>query len=68
MKKTICMILTVCMVMGLTACGAVKQEAVADKDAGFKPSLDASSSCHITVVGGYDNFEALEDRDRKSVV
>ena len=30
-----------------------------DKDA-FKPALDTGTSCSITVVGSYDNFEALE--------
>ena len=46
------------MLLGLTACGPVKQETAADE--GFKPSLDTSLSCHINVAGGYDNFEALE--------
>ncbi len=32
----------------------------AKTEEGFQPSLDPSSSCHITVVGGYSNFEALE--------
>ncbi len=58
MKKTMCMILAVLMILGITACDSGKQEATAQK--GFKPSLDTSSSCHIKVAGGYDNFEALE--------
>ena len=58
MKKTICMLLTVLMIMGLAACGADKQETAAEE--GFSPALDASTDCHITVAGGYDNFEALE--------
>jgi multiple sugar transport system substrate-binding protein len=58
MKKTMCMFLAGMMVLGLAACGSQKQEAVAGE--GFKPSLNASSSCHIDVAGGYDNFEALE--------
>ena len=37
---------------------APKQETT--KQEGFAPSLDTSASCQITVVGGYDNFEALE--------
>ena len=52
------MLLAVLMVLGLAACGSEKQEAAAEE--GFKPSLDTSASCKITVVGGYDNFEALE--------
>ena len=58
MKKTICMLLAVLMIVGLTACGAKKQEATTGK--GFRPSLDTSVSCHISVVGNYDNFESLE--------
>ena len=58
MKKTICMFLAVLMLLGLAACGAEKQETAAEE--GFRPALDASVSCHITVAGGYDNFEALE--------
>lgn len=58
MKKKICMILTTLMFTALAACGKEKQEAEAPQ--GFKPALDASTSCHINVVGGYDNFEALE--------
>ena len=59
MKKAMCMFLAVLMILGLTACGAEKQEA-APTEAGFKPALDSSSSCHISVAGGYSNFEALE--------
>ncbi len=59
MKRTMCMFLAVLMILGLTACGAEKQEA-APAEAGFKPALDSSSSCHISVAGGYSNFEALE--------
>ena len=58
MKKTMCMILTVLMILSLTACGSEKQEAPAEE--GFQPSLDTSVSCSINVSGGYDNFEALE--------
>ena len=46
------------MILGLSACGAEKQEAATEE--GFSPSLDTSTECHITVAGGYDNFEALE--------
>ena len=58
MKKTLCMLLTVLMILGLAACGTEKQEAATEE--GFSPSLDTSAECSITVAGGYDNFEALE--------
>ena len=58
MKKTICMLLTALMILGLAACGSEKQEATTGE--GFSPSLDTSTECNITVAGGYDNFEALE--------
>ena len=59
MKRIMCVFLAVLMLLGLTACGTEKQEA-APTEAGFKPALDSSSSCHISVAGGYSNFEALE--------
>ena len=58
MKKTLCMFLALLMLLSLAACGAQKQEATTGE--GFRPALDPSASCHITVAGGYDNFEALE--------
>ena len=58
MKKTMSLVLTVLMILSLTACGSQKQEAATEE--GFQPSLDTSVSCHINVAGGYDNFEALE--------
>ena len=57
MKKLLCIILVIFTLVSLTACGGKPQEETA---AGFKPSLDTSTSCSITVVGSYDNFEALE--------
>ncbi|MCR5591794.1 MAG: hypothetical protein K6F73_09725 [Lachnospiraceae bacterium] len=60
MKKTICMFLSVLMVLGLTACISVNQVVQEAPEEGFKPSMDTSKSCRINVVGGYDNFEALE--------
>ncbi len=54
MKKLICAILAVCMLAALAACGGAQDDGV------FKPALDAEMSCSITVVGSYDNFEALE--------
>ena len=57
MKKLLCIILVIFTLVSLTACGGKPQEETA---AGFKPSLDTSTGCSITVVGSYDNFEALE--------
>ena len=57
MKKTLCIILVICTIVSLTACGGKTQEEPA---AGFEPALDTSTSCNITVAGSYDNFEALE--------
>jgi multiple sugar transport system substrate-binding protein len=58
MKKTVCLLLTVLMIFGLTSCGSKPQQPVAEE--GFKPALDTAASCNITVAGGYSNFEALE--------
>ena len=57
MRRLLCVILFICILVSLTACGGKPQEETA---AGFKPSLDTSTNCSITVVGSYDNFEALE--------
>ena len=59
MKKTLSLLLAFLMVLGLAACGADKQEEPAAGE-GFSPALDTSTEAHITVAGGYDNFEALE--------
>ena len=59
MKKIICIILAALMIVSLAACGAQKQEAPQTEE-GFKPALDSADKSVITVVGGYDNFEALE--------
>ena len=56
MKKLLCIILALCTLVSLTACGGKKQE----ETTGFKPALKTDTSCSITVVGSYDNFEALE--------
>ena len=58
MKKTMCFVLAALMILGLAACGSEKQEVRAEE--GFRPALDTSVSCHISVAGGYNNFEALE--------
>jgi len=57
MKKFLCISLALCMVVSLAACGGKAQEKTA---AEFKPALDTGTSCSITVIGSYDNFEALE--------
>ena len=53
MKKPLITLLLVLALLTLFA--ACKK----DKDA-FEPALDTETSCSITVVGSYDNFEALE--------
>ena len=58
MKKTMCMFLALLMILGLAACGSEKQAVTTAE--GFRPALESSVNCHISVVGGYDNFEALE--------
>lgn len=58
MKKIICIMLAALMILALTACGSEKQKETTEE--GFKPALDSSAECRITVAGGYDNFEALE--------
>ena len=58
MKKIVSLFLAGVMLLGIPACSKKKKEAEADK--GFQPSLDTSTSCHINIAGGYDNFEALE--------
>ena len=59
MKKALCILLALLMLLGLTACGSEekKEEAAVE---GYQPALDSATKCKITVAGGYDNFEALE--------
>ena len=57
MKKVFCILLVVCIALSLAACGDKAPEETA---VGFQPKLDKNTSCSITVVGSYDNFEALE--------
>ncbi len=57
MKKLICTILAICSVISLTACAIKKTGKNSDE---FVPALDTNTNCNITVVGSYDNFEALE--------
>ena len=58
MKKLLCTILFICMLVLLTACGSKPKEEASST--GFKPALDTKTSSKITVAGSYDNFEALE--------
>ncbi|MBQ3295476.1 MAG: carbohydrate ABC transporter substrate-binding protein [Erysipelotrichaceae bacterium] len=57
MKKLLCIILFICMLVSLSACNDKKQEETPE---GFVPALDTETDCKITVAGNYDNFEALE--------
>ena len=57
MKKLLCVLLVLCLVLSLNACGDKPQEEPA---AGFQPTLDPNTDYAITVAGSYDNFEALE--------
>ncbi len=57
MKKLLGIILIICMLGSLAACGGKPQE---ETPAGFAPALDTGKECSITVAGSYDNFEALE--------
>jgi len=57
MKRFLCTVLALCMLVSLAACGSDPQKETA---AEFKPALDTGTSCSITVAGSYDNFEALE--------
>ena len=58
MKKTMCATLAVLMILGLTVCDLAWQGAKAEES--FRPALDTSTDCLITIIGGYSNFEALE--------
>ena len=57
MKKLFCIVLVICSLLSLAACGGKPQGKTTDV---FKPALDTNTSCSITVAGNYDNFEALE--------
>ena len=58
MKKVMCVFLSIVLILGMSACGAEKQEETVQE--GFKPSMDTSVKASIKIAGGYDNFEALE--------
>ena len=48
------------LVLCLTACSAKDATNTQISNTGFKPKLDSKTACSITVVGHYNNFEALE--------
>ena len=58
MKKVMCVFLSIMLILGMSACGAEKQEETVQE--GFKPFMDTSVKASIKIAGGYDNFEALE--------
>ena len=58
MKKVMSVFLSILLILGMSACGAEKQEQTVQE--GFKPSMDTSVKASIKIAGGYDNFEALE--------
>ena len=55
MKKLLLIATSVASMTLMTSCGGSSEE----KD-NFVPALDTNTSCSINVVGGYNNFEALE--------
>ena len=57
MKKMIAIFLAICATVSMAACGGEKPEVQTE---GFVPSLDTNTECSISIVGSYDNFEALE--------
>lgn len=58
MMRTTRVVLAVMMILVLAVCGILPQGAMAEE--GFRPLLDTATDCHIDVIGGYSNFEALE--------
>ena len=57
MKKMHCTILTA--LLAIVSMGSISQVRAESVDV-FQPMLDTETSCEITVVGSYSNFEALE--------
>ena len=57
-KKIMCTFLAVVLTFGITSCGSGKQNETVTK--GFQPALDPAASAQLRIVGGYDNFEALQ--------
>ena len=57
MKKMLCAILAALLAVVPAACISRVQ---AESAGAFQPRLDPDTSCTITVIGSYSNFEALE--------
>ncbi len=57
MKKMIGMVAAISVLASLSACTGKAPEETTE---GFSPALKTDTACDITVVGSYDNFEALE--------
>lgn len=57
MRKMLCTILAALLAIVPMACVSRTQ---AESAGGFQPKLDTDTSCEITVIGSYSNFEALE--------
>ena len=57
MKKMSCVVLAV--LFAFVSIGCISR-AWAESDGVFQPMLDTDTSCEITVIGSYSNFEALE--------
>ena len=57
MRKMLCAVLAALLAIVPAAC---LSRAQAESAAAFQPRLDPDTSCSITVVGSYSNFEALE--------
>ena len=57
MKKILCAVLAALLAVVPAVCVSRAQAESADA---FQPKLDPDTSCKITVVGNYSNFEALE--------
>ena len=52
--------LMLALILCLVACGKKDEPKSQVNNAGFVPKLDTKTECSITVVGHYNNFEALE--------
>lgn len=59
-RKGILLALMMAMLLSLAACAAKEAAQPQEHAAGFTPRLDTKTDCVITVVGHYNNFEALE--------
>ena len=60
MKKLIAFALAALMLLSLAACGNTSSSSSVASDEVFVPALDTSTKVTINVVGGWGNFEALD--------